>query len=120
MFADFCWVCPNCKTINDECYADEDKFYECDECGKKSALTFSVDVESVELYEEPKEKANMLKIGVSRDKGRTWEEIDVNTRDLNPATSPLNPGDLIKAPNGSIWLVWLDQSTGLLRTKKGA
>ncbi|WP_127549723.1 hypothetical protein [Paenibacillus amylolyticus] len=120
MYTDFVWQCPSCKGTNREVLADEYKAYTCGTCGKKSLLTFSVEVDDVELYEEPQKVVNLQKLIVSRDQGETWEEIECDTRDLNPETSPLNPNDLIKVPDGSIFKVQLNPRNSMLMTIKAS
>lgn len=117
MYADFTWRCPSCEKNNHERYADESRFYKCEDCGKQSTITFSVEVEDVELYEEPQQVVNLLSLKISKDHGNTWNDIKVNPRDTNPETSPLKPDDLLMTQNGKIFKVILDARSKISTTE---
>lgn len=122
LWADFTWQCPNCKQFHSEGFANEDDPYTCRGCGRQFMLTFSVDVEDVEAYDKQSERVSevrLTKIGISHDQGKTWGEIEVDTRDLNPDTSPLKVGDWIKAPgDGSTFEIWFNDKQGKLNSRR--
>ncbi|KAA8782535.1 hypothetical protein EC604_01560 [Paenibacillus amylolyticus] len=117
MYADFVWQCPSCKKNNHERYADEHRFYKCEGCGKQSTISFSIEVDDVELYEEQKQVENLLNLKISKDQGNTWDEIRINPRDTNPETSPLKPDDLLMTQNGNVFKVILDSRSRISTTK---
>ncbi len=87
---------------------------ECSGCGEKHWLLVEFRVEAevrqvktAEEYQtmlaEEEEEAEQARrqeytrpVRVSRDGGRTWEDMDICTLDTDPATSPLKEGDLIQ------------------------
>jgi hypothetical protein len=104
LYASFNWDCPKCTKVNWEDEADDERRYTCSGCKNKFYLTFDVHVAEVELCDEAKEAADyaatfLVAVDVSSDKGETWVEMTINTRDLNPDTSPVKPGDWIKRNN---------------------
>ncbi|ASA20928.1 hypothetical protein [Paenibacillus donghaensis] len=122
LYADFVWQCPNCKQFHSEGFANEDDPYTCCGCKRQFILTFSVDVEEIEAYDKKSgqvSEVRLIKMGISHDQGKTWGEIEVDTRDLNPDTSPLKVGDWIKAPGGgSILEIWLNEKIGKLNSRR--
>jgi hypothetical protein len=120
LYADFCWDCPRCKKTNWENFANEDDPYKCKGCQKKFYLTFSVEVEEIESHNEETgeaESIHLVDIEVSQDSGETWQTMTVNTRDLNPDTSPLKSGWLLRH-NGQTHRLYLHESLKRLQTEK--
>lgn len=120
LFTDFYWDCPSCKKMNWESLANEDDPYKCRGCKRKFYLTFSVEVEEIERYDEEADQivsVQMTEIGVSCDSGKTWERKVVDTRDLNPTTSMIKPGEWIEH-NGEIRRVHLNEKHNRLQTTK--
>lgn len=122
LFADFWWDCPHCQKMNSESLAKEDDPYKCRGCGRKYYLTFSVDVMEIDAYDDQTDLVytpKMVEIEVSKDAGQTWEKMTVDTKDLNPDTSPLKPGWLLRH-NGSTYKVYMHNSLKRLQTEKVA
>ncbi|WP_127532753.1 hypothetical protein [Paenibacillus kobensis] len=120
LYADFCWDCPSCKQLNWAGVADEDRLYTCKKCNKKYYLSFRIEVEEIELYDEQKETVSsvvLVTVDISKDNGQTWEEMSINTKDLNPETADVKDGWFIRH-NGHIYRVFLHEFSNRLRTEK--
>ena len=122
LYTDFYWKCPSCNKGNWETCANEDEPYECEGCKREFLLTFSVEVEEVELYDRKSDSVSEIKlteIEVSKDSGETWEKMTVNTRDLNPETSPIKDGWLLRH-NGQTYKAYIHPLLKRIQTEKVA
>lgn len=110
------WLCKVCGAANYVVgpVADGRKCLTCTECKTKHMLDLKVDVtirrvQTLDEYEEEEEILEQVRrfctLEVSRDQGKTWQQMRVNTMDNNPETSCLKPGDYIRAPGSKIPVV---------------
>lgn len=116
MHSNFSWDCPSCKNINWEHTADEYKGYKCGECKKEYQLSFEVEVVDIEEVEEAPQ-TNLIEVRISKDRGKTWYSDEIDSRDLNPNTSQVKPGDWLEV-NGNVWEVSVNENNTRLHTKK--